>query len=264
MRVFRLTAAVLAGTVLTASPAFAQDASPPAAESAATAKDQAGQAISPPATTETEEPTGDFELDFTLSGVTDYRFRGISLSDKKPAFQPSVTLSHSSGFHVGTWLSNTAENGGDDIEIDFIGGWGKALGPIDFDINATYYVYPGASELNYVEFISTASHTVGDLTVGTTFAYTPRQGDAAPTRGLYGAINAAYAIPKTPLTVSGSFGIEDNAFFDSKRDWSIGVSGDVIGFTVGASYVKASHIGGEPLGRGRFLLSLSKSFTSNF
>ena len=264
MRVLKLTAALLAGATLTATPAFAQDT--PAAESAATAKVDAGQTAAEPAKTdaEAEEPTGDFTLDFTLSGVTDYRFRGISLSNKKPAFQPSVTLSHSSGFHVGTWLSNVADNGGDDLEVDLIGGWGKTLGPIDFDINATYYLYPRAHALNYVEFITTASHTFGQLTIGTTFAYTPKQSDSAPKRGLYGAVNAAFAIPKTPLTVSGSFGIEDNAFYRNKRDWSIGVSADVIGFTIGASYVKASHIFGDPLGRGRFLLSLSRSFSTNF
>lgn len=263
MRIFRFTSAFMAGVALTASPAFAQDA-PPSAESAATAKVDAGQAAAEPAQTDAEAPTGNFALDFSLTGVTDYRFRGISLSNKKPAIQPSLTLSHGSGFYVGTWLSNTADNGGDDLEVDFIGGWGKALGPIDFDVNATYYYYPGAQSLDYVEFISTASHTFGQLTLGTTFAYTPKQGDAAPSRGLYGAVNAAYAIPKTPLTVSGSFGIEDNAFFQNKRDWSIGVSADVVGFTVGASYVKAGHIGAEPLGKGRFLLSLTRSFSTSF
>ena len=263
MRVSKLTLAFTAGVALTAVPAFAQDASPPA-ESVATAKVDAGQAAAEPAKTDAEATTGDFELDVTLVGVTDYRFRGISLSNKKPAFQPSVTLSHSSGFYAGAWASNVADNGGDDVEIDFIGGWGKTLGPIDFDINATYYVYPGTDSLDYVEFISTASHTIGQLTLGTTFAYTPEQGDAAPSRGLYGAVNAAYAIPKTTLTVSGSFGIEDNAFFNNKRDWSVGVSADVVGFTVGASYVKAGNIGGDRLGKGRFLLSLARSFSTSF
>ena len=65
-------------------------------------------------------------------------------------------------------------------------------------------------------------------------------------------------------TGSGSFGIEDNAFYRNKRDWSIGVSADVIGFTIGASYVKASHIYSDPLGKGRFLLSLSRSFSTSF
>lgn len=261
MHNFQLTMALLAGAATIPMPLHAQEA-PPAATSATAAKVDAGQAAAEPA--KAEEPQGDFTLDFTAAGVTDYRFRGISLSNKKVAFQPSVTLTHASGFHVGTWASNVAANDGDDIEVDFIGGWGKTLGPIDFDVNATYYVYPGAGSLNYVEFISTASHEFGALTIGATFAYTPKQGDAAPSRGLYGAINAAFAIPHTPLTVAGSIGLEDNAFYSNKRDWSLGVSADVAGFTVGASYVKASHAYSDPLGKGRFLLSLSRSFSTSF
>lgn len=260
MRNFNLTIlALLAGA--SATPLLAQEA-PPAAQSGTAAKVDAGQAAAEPAAT--EAPTGDFTLDFTAAGVTDYRFRGISLTNKKAAFQPSVTLTHTSGLYVGTWASNVAPNGGDDVEVDLIAGWGKTLGPIDFDVNATYYVYPGADSLDYVEFISTASHTVGALTIGTTFAYTPKQDDAVPKRGLYGAVNAAFAIPQTPLTVSGSFGIEDNAFYSKKRDWSLGVSADVAGFTIGASYVKATRINSDPLGKGRFLLSLSRSFSTSF
>ena len=261
MRNIRQVIALLAGTSLFATPLFAQDA-PPAAASGTAAKVDAGQAAAEPA--KPEAPKGDFTLDIGLAGVTDYRFRGISLTNKKAAFQPSVTLTHSSGFHVGSWLSNVAPNGGENVEVDFIGGWGKTLGPIDFDVNATYYYYPGAHPLDYVEFISTASHAFGPLTLGTTFAYTPKQGSVVPSRGLYGAVNAAFAIPKTPLTVTGSFGLEDNAFYSNKRDWSIGVSADVAGFTIGASYVKASHIFSDPLGKGRFLLSLSRSFSTSF
>lgn len=261
MRTIRLTIALLAGATLTATPLLAQEA-PPAASSATAAKVDAGQAAAEPA--KAEEAAGDFTLDFGIAGVTDYRFRGISLTNKKAAFQPSVTLTHSSGFHAGVWGSNVAANDGDDLEVDLIAGWGKTIGAIDFDINATYYVYPGAQDLDYVEFISTASHAFGPLTLGATFAYTPKQGDNVPTRGLYGAVNAAFAIPKTPLTVSGSIGLEDNAFYSNKRDWSLGVSADVAGFTIGGSYVKATRINRDPLGRGRFLLSVSRSFSSSF
>lgn len=260
MRAMLITAA--ASAALIATPALAQDAAP--APDAPT-KVEAGQNAAPPAEpAAAEAPKGPFTLELDLAGVSDYRFRGISLSNKKAAFQPAITLTHSSGFHVGTWASNIADNGGSNIEVDLIGGWGKTIGPIDFDINATYYVYPGVRDINYVEFISTASHAFGPFTLGTTFAYTPRQGDAAPKRGLYGSINGAFAIPKTPLSINGSFGIEDNAFYHNKRDYSIGMSADVIGFTVGANYVKASHTDHDPLGKGRIVLSLSKSFETSF
>ncbi len=261
MRILISTAALLASAALIAAPAMAQDV-PPAAASASAAKVDAGQAAAEPA--KAEQPAAPFSLQFAIAGVSDYRFRGISLSNKKAAAQPSVTLTHSSGFHVGAWATNITPNDGDDLEVDLIGGWGKSLGPIVFDINATYYVYPGTHGLNYVEIISTASHAFGNLTIGTTLAYTPKQGTAAPSRGVYGAINAAYAIPKTPLTLTGSFGLEDNAFYDNKRDYSLGVSAAVAGFTVGGAYIKAGHTGGDPLGKGRFVLSVSRTFSTDF
>ena len=251
--------ATVASAVLIATPALAQDAAPDAPS-----KVEAGQNAAPPAEPAAEAPKGPFTLEINLAGVSDYRFRGISLSNKKIAFQPAITLTHDSGFHVGTWASNIADNGGGNVEIDLIGGWGKKIGPIDFDVNATYYTYPGVRDINYVEFISTASHAFGNLTLGTTFAYTPRQGDAAPKRGIYGAVNGSFAIPKTAFSINGSFGIEDNAFYHNKRDYSIGAAADFSGFTVGANYVKASHTDGDPLGRGRVVLSISKAFENSF
>ena len=257
MRVFLMATA--ASAALIATPALAQDAAPDVPT-----KVEAGQNAAPPAEAEEEAPKGPFTLTLDLTGVSDYRFRGISLSDKDPAFQPAVTLSHESGFYVGVWGSNIAENDGSDVEIDLLAGWGGTLGPIDVGVSATYYVYPGVQDINYAEFIATASHEFGNLTVGTTFAYTPKQGDAAPKRGLYGAVNASYAIPGTPLSVNGSYGIEDNAFYGNKHDYSIGLSADVIGFSIGANYVKATHTDNDPLGKGRIVLSISRSFETSF
>lgn len=253
-----LMTTVAASAALIATPALAQDATD------GSTKVEAGQNAAPPAEAEEEAPAGPFTLTADFMLVNDYRFRGVSLSNKKTAFQPAVTIAHESGFYVGAWGSNTADNGGDDIELDLIAGFGKTLGGIDFDVNATYYVYPGADELNYVEFISTASRTFGAFTLGTTFAYTPKQGDAAPKRGLYGAVNGSFAIPETPLSINGSFGIEDNAFYKNKRDYSIGVAADIAGFTVGANYVKAGNIDGDRLGKGGVVLSLSRSFEASF
>ena len=278
--------ALLASAALITTPAMAQDAAAaPAAQqvtaggapaeadpgsgsttTTATVKKDSGLGSAEPAkapeAVAAAEPTPPFALSMTLAGVSDYRFRGISLTNLKPAFQPSVTLTHSSGLHVGAWGSNLAHNDGDSIELDLVAGYGKTIGPITFDVSATEYVYPGVRSINYVEFIGTASHAFGNFTLGGTFAYTPRQRLAAPTRGIYGAVNAAYAIPTTPLTLTGSFGIEDNGFYDNKKDWSFGISAELAGFTVGAAYVDSAHNFGDPHGRGRAVFSISRSFSS--
>ena len=38
--------------------------------------------------------------------ITDYRFRGISQTDRRFAIQGTIGISHSSGFYVGTWGSS--------------------------------------------------------------------------------------------------------------------------------------------------------------
>lgn len=251
----------------TAALAFALVATPAAAQGGSQPENQAesGQAVATPSEEAEEEPSGPFELELALTAVSDYRFRGISLSDKDPAFQPSVTLSHESGLYASVWGSNVAENDGSDIEVDYIIGFAPTVGPVDLDINATYYAYPGATNLNYWEFIGNVSHSIGDASIGFTFAYTPKQDSTVPERGLYYAIQGELPIKNTPMTLTGSFGIEDNAFYDKKRDWSIGVNADVgSGFTLGAAYVDTGRTGGDPLGKPTVVFSLSKAFTTSF
>lgn len=237
-----LTAIGLAG----AAPAMAQSSPTP-----------------PPAEPEAKDEK-DFSFDLTLAGVSDYRFRGISLSNKDPAFQPQVSLSHSSGLYARVWGSNIASNGGDDIEIDLVGGIAREIGGFNVDVGATYYAYPGAKANEYVEFIGVVSHPVGPATIGATFAYTPKQGAGAPGRGLYGLVSGSLPIKGTPLSLTGSFGIEDNGFYDNKKDWSVGVNAVVEGFTIGLSYIDTSNTGGDRLGKPTALLSISKTFGTKF
>ena len=49
--------------------------------------------------------------DLTFSGgvslVSQYRFRGLALSDEKPALQGTINLNHKSGPYAGLWASST-------------------------------------------------------------------------------------------------------------------------------------------------------------
>ena len=63
-----------------------------------------------------------FDLTTTLTATSDYRFRGVSLSQNDPAAQASVELAHKSGFYAGAWGS-TIKGGTADVELDLYGGW---------------------------------------------------------------------------------------------------------------------------------------------
>jgi uncharacterized protein (TIGR02001 family) len=90
---------VVAGVLaVSASHLFAQTAAPAAEPAAAAA----------PA------PTPDWTITGNAGLFSDYRFRGISQTDKKPAFQGGFDVAHSSGFYLGNWNSN--------IDSSFFGG----------------------------------------------------------------------------------------------------------------------------------------------
>ena len=185
-----------------------------------------------------EEASGPITLTGGIAVVSDYRFRGVSLSDKDFAVQPYLTVKHESGFYVGVWGSNIAENTGDDIEVDLYAGFSGG-DAVTYDIGATYYVYPGISGLNYVEFTGKLGTTVGPATIGGQLSYVPSQDNTGNSDNIYVATNVAFAIPDSPITLTGSVGLEDGAFTGgtSKIDWSLGATAAVSGFTLGVAYV---------------------------
>ena len=48
-----------------------------------------------------DEPSGPIEVTGSAAIVTDYRFRGVSQTNKEMAFQAGVTVSHESGLYAG-------------------------------------------------------------------------------------------------------------------------------------------------------------------
>ena len=185
-----------------------------------------------------EEASGPITISGGVTGVSDYRFRGVSLSDKDFAIQPTLTVKHESGFYAGFWGSNLAENPGDDIEVDLYAGFAGG-NKLTYDIGATYYLYPGVSSLNYVELTGKLGSTIGPATVGVQLSYVPSQDNTGNNDNWYYGTNAAIALPDSPISIVGSIGIEDGSFTagDEKVDWSLGLTANVSGFTLGASYV---------------------------
>ncbi len=112
----------------------------------------------------TDAPSGPITVSGGVDLVSDYRFRGISLSNEKVEVQPTITLTHESGFYAGVWgsgLPKTDEYG--KVEVDLYAGWGGEVAPgTSVDIGATYYWYPDGKDafgpVDYVEIIGKLSH----------------------------------------------------------------------------------------------------------
>jgi len=84
-------------------------------------------------------------------GITsDYRFRGISQNNKNPALQGGVDVAFKEGFYLGTWASQVSDWAagpkGDNLEVDFYGGFKKEISGLTFDFGAIAYMYPGSKK----------------------------------------------------------------------------------------------------------------------
>lgn len=91
------------------------------------------------------------EFSATITGTTDYDFRGVTQSAQDPAFQASIDFAADSGFYAGVWASNVDWGHGDpNVEIDYYAGWGGGE-DITWDLGISYYTYASAGDYNYAE-----------------------------------------------------------------------------------------------------------------
>ena len=210
---------------------------------------------------EEEEATGTWEIDAEVGVFSDYRFRGISLSSKDPQVTGEVSISHESGVYFGAWVSNVAlDDGADDVEIDLYAGFAGEAGSVSYDIGAVYYLYPDFGDFNYVEFTGSLEFAAGPGTITLGAAYAPSQENIGDEDNTYFYISGDLPIGETPLSVHGTFGIEDGAFGDNKKDWVIGASYDLgSGLTATLDYVDTSRAFSS-LGDATVVASLTMAF----
>ncbi len=94
---------------------------------------------------------------------TDYRFRGISQTNKHPAFQGGFDFTHTSGFYLGNWNSNVdaAMYTGANLEMDFYGGFKGSFDAFSYDVGALYYYYPGSGIAGSTKIDNTELYIAG-------------------------------------------------------------------------------------------------------
>jgi uncharacterized protein (TIGR02001 family) len=191
-----------------------------------------------------------FTWSITMGGTSDYIFRGLSLSNEDPAFQPSVNFGYGI-LYFGLWGSNVSGDGFAPWETDIYGGIKPVWGPVTFDFGVVWYTYPGADKLggslglDYVEFKAGASYSpIKNLTYTPILWYTPDQG------GHYSETfttesTLAYTLPACGIftpTVSGLIGwstAQNDGFFLGEDDytyWNAGMALAVEKFTFDFRY----------------------------
>ncbi|MGR4863218.1 TorF family putative porin [Caulobacter sp. LARHSG274] len=191
--------------------------------------------------------------------VSDYRFRGLSLSDRKPALQADLTVSHKSGAYASVFASTIIEYGQDaggkgaTVELDYAAGWAFTGAGLDFDVAASAYTYPGGVGVDYVELPVQGSKTLGPWTGSVGFAYAPEQ-HALNRDNRYQWTGLDYNGAALPVALSARIGREDGAFANQKTDWSLSASRTWGHLQASASYVDSDQ------GGGGLVLSLAARF----
>ena len=179
------------------------------------------------------------EVSGSATIVSDYDWRGWTQTDYKPALQ--LGLDYSGGlWYVGTWASNVDFGAGSDpsTEVDFFGGLAGEFGEsgLGWDVGFNYYTYPGASDINTIEFYGRLSYSVVTGAVWYTDDYFD-SGESA----YYLTVDAS--IPAGALSVDLHAGLcdgdafDNTAYTDSYTDYSIGVSYSSDNFTLGLKWV---------------------------
>ena len=221
-----------------------------------------------------EEKAPPLSVSANVGLVSDYRFRGLSLSDRDPAVQGGLTVETSSGFYAGTWGSTIKESaGGAEAEVDLILGYaGDVGGGVSTDVHLAYYLYPGDGDIDYLEGYASLSYAIGPATPTIGVAYAPKQDNLRDEFGIkvdnfYVFGGADLAVPGTSATLVARLGYETGCFDasdDGKWDWQLGGTVDALGLTFGLSYVDSNvrvpTASGKNLGGAGVVASVLASF----
>ena len=236
-----------------------------------------GSALSSPLVT--PAVSAELELSGNFGLVSDYRFRGISQTDKQMAAQGGFDLSHSSGFYAGTWTSNVSQwaNTGGSMELDLYAGFsGELSGGVGYDVGAIRYQYPGNEanpKNNSTEYYLGLSYSI----LSYKYSYAPTNWFGVPDskKSSYHDLGVEFEIaPK--LTASAHYGIQeikgvsqgtDLSFSDSSvglsydlgNDFGLGVTYTSVKFDKSAARA-AWFTTSEKLYEDGFVVSISKTF----
>ena len=196
-------------------------------------------ALADEAAAETEAPA-DFTVSGYVTGVTDYRFRGLSFSGGDFAVQGSINLNHSSGFYIGTWASSLEQDVLDiygSAEVDVYAGWaGEVSSGITADVGITLYAYPNGSvgDANVWEPYASLSTTMGPVSAKVGVNYAWEQDSLAGDDNLYVFTDLGVGIPDTPVSLSAHLGYTDGVL--SPKALTGSGTGGGLDYSLGATY----------------------------
>ena len=257
---------------------------------AATTALLAGNAMaqSAPAPAAAPDP-GPVTANVTLA--SEYRYRGISQSNFKPAIQGGFDYAHESGFYIGNWNSSiswiadsytpasTGSQISSQIEMDFYAGFKKEIAKdTTLDLGLLQYYYPtsgAAYSASMVNPNSTEAYVALSyqfVTLKYSYSLTDLFGNANTKGSSYIDLSANYDTGVEGITLNAHAGYQKyaNASNLSYTDWKLGLTKDLgKGLSISAAYIGTNADGNQSfyqspnssnLGKSTAVLSLTKTF----
>ena len=176
--------------------------------------------------------------------VSDYRDRGYTLSDEKPALQGEINVVHTSGFYGGLWGSTIEDYGigpdgdGAQVELTLYAGWYGVVAGWDVDVGVWDNRYPDGTDVDFVEFPVQIGRSIGPAAWTLGVIYAPAQTGLADEQNTYVWTRLDYAPTTWPVSVSATVGHEDGSFApDGKIDWKLAAERDIGPATLGLAWV---------------------------
>jgi uncharacterized protein (TIGR02001 family) len=222
-----------------------------------------------------------------ISLYSEYEYRGISQTAEKPALQFNLDYTHTSGFYVGTfitnikWLKEAAKAGGfstnAQVEIDVFGGYKfEVVKDVTLDVGYLRYEYPSSKAFNpspntdeiYIgiasgPFSAKYSHSVSNL-FG--FANSKNSGFAELnwSQEIFPKFTANAQIARQTVKNNGDFSytvLKAGGTYDLGDGWAVG------GYVKGTNVKDVPNsndtfytVNGKDLGKTRLVAFVSKSF----
>lgn len=197
-----------------------------------------------PALADETDPPSDVTVTGSVALVTDYRFRGLSLSGGDFAVQGSVNVNHSSGFYAGAWASSLEDSPVyGNAELDVYAGWtGEIASGVTADVGLLYYVYPNGNvgDANVFEPYASISGSLGPATAKVGVAYAWKQDSLGGDDNLYLYTDWTLGVPNTPVSVAAHLGYTDGAL--SPKVLTAAGTGGGWDYSLGASYAVTKNL----------------------
>jgi uncharacterized protein (TIGR02001 family) len=214
--------------------------------------------------------------------VSDYVFRGLSQTDRKPAVQAGVELDHASGWYVGGWGSNVswlsdgstpAAPVSSSVELDAYGGWrGSFDGGWNVDLGVYRYQYPGSYPPGFTLPHTTEGYAAlgwKSVSLKYSYAFTDLFGYADSEHSGY--LDLSWNQPLAPgwlLNAHVGHQHVENVSGASYSDWKLGVTRNLgSDWSVALGYFDSNarrsvytNAHGHYLGRATAVLSVARSF----